>query len=641
MHIEPAYYFEENGVPVFRPTYDEFKDFNTFMNAVEPYGRVAGIIKVVPPKEWRELVPDITPGLRKVQIKKAITQEIKGGGLPPGTYRQVNMETRRVYSVQGWFDLAESSQHRSPTFDNEGRANNIPSQAIKRKRNRTQAHQVANSVTQHESECTTVVEAKMDVDYDDSVDRTTLTMTSLGSQDEKLEAGTADSDTIKDEDDHLNDDQQEMGDVTVNDEGETKIVRKRKRGLNAEGEDVNFDVRKVSSGYSLEYCKELERFYWRNITYVAPIYGADLLGSLFGDQFKNSWNLNKLDNVLNRLETDLPGVNKPYLYFGMWKASFAWHVEDMDLYSINYIHFGAPKQWYVVPTASRGRFEQYARSIFSDEKKKCPEFLRHKTCVISPNALASQSIPVNRLIQYAGEFVITFPFGMESALSIIMPANRTKIGYHSGFNLGFNCAESVNFALENWIELGRNAQYCRCVKDSVMLDVAALFDCRPITPPPERRKAPKTIHRCILCPSQDQEDLLQTNRPGEWAHRLCALYVPETTVIYDAEKDADVVCNIENIPKDRWALKCVFCKPLYKRRARDLGACIQCYKGKCVKAYHVTCAEKNDILLTQDYQCFCPPHDGRPKAPKGIVREIPNQSASEWQGGKDDAYVYY
>lgn len=36
-------------------------------------------------------------------------------------------------------------------------------------------------------------------------------------------------------------------------------------------------------------------------------------------------------------------------------------------------------------------------------------------------------------------------------------------GYHAGFNLGFNCAESVNFALESWIELGRVAKACQCV----------------------------------------------------------------------------------------------------------------------------------------------------------------------------------
>jgi hypothetical protein len=31
---------------------EEFKDFKLFMTSVEEYGKVAGIIKVVPPKEW-------------------------------------------------------------------------------------------------------------------------------------------------------------------------------------------------------------------------------------------------------------------------------------------------------------------------------------------------------------------------------------------------------------------------------------------------------------------------------------------------------------------------------------------------------------------------------------------------------------
>ena len=38
-------------------------------------------------------------------------------------------------------------------------------------------------------------------------------------------------------------------------------------------------------------------------------------------------------------------------------------------------------------------------------------------------------------------------------------------GYHAGFNLGLNCAESVNFALDSWIELGRKAEACQCIPD--------------------------------------------------------------------------------------------------------------------------------------------------------------------------------
>lgn len=45
--------------------------------------------------------------------------------------------------------------------------------------------------------------------------------------------------------------------------------------------------------------------------------------SLFGDDAALSWNLNKLDTILRRI--DLPGVTRAMLYFGMWRAMFAFH----------------------------------------------------------------------------------------------------------------------------------------------------------------------------------------------------------------------------------------------------------------------------------------------------------------------------
>ncbi len=61
------------------------------------------------------------------------------------------------------------------------------------------------------------------------------------------------------------------------------------------------------------------------------------------------WNIGHLNSILDVIEEDcgvsIQGVNTPYLYFGMWKTSFSWHTEDMDLYSINYLHFGEPKSW--------------------------------------------------------------------------------------------------------------------------------------------------------------------------------------------------------------------------------------------------------------------------------------------------------
>lgn len=63
------------------------------------------------------------------------------------------------------------------------------------------------------------------------------------------------------------------------------------------------------------------------------------------------WNIGHLNSILDVIEEDcgvsIQGVNTPYLYFGMWKTTFSWHTEDMDLYSINYLHFGEPKSWLV------------------------------------------------------------------------------------------------------------------------------------------------------------------------------------------------------------------------------------------------------------------------------------------------------
>ena len=105
------------------------------------------------------------------------------------------------------------------------------------------------------------------------------------------------------------------------------------------------------------------------MTFNQPLYGADIQGELcvahvcllsggvlftpgtLTEPSVKEWNINGLATILDGMVDEygvaIPGVNTAYLYFGMWKTSFAWHTEDMDLYSINYLHFGAPKLWSV------------------------------------------------------------------------------------------------------------------------------------------------------------------------------------------------------------------------------------------------------------------------------------------------------
>eukprot|EP01043_Picozoa_sp_COSAG02_P023074 COSAG02_NODE_1221_length_13805_cov_24.976653_1_plen_1132_part_00 len=203
----------------------------------------------------------------------------------------------------------------------------------------------------------------------------------------------------------------------------------------------------------------IEAEFWKKLTYgKASMYGADMVGSLFENEL-DCWNLDKLDTILQRVlqEEKVEGVLNSYLYWGMARAFFGLHCEDMDLFSINYLHGGAPKSWYGVPTAHADRVESFAQGAMPQHAQLCSQFLRHKTTMIAPSRLLAESIPVSHAVQRPGEFVVTFPRG-----------------YHWGFNQGFNCAEAVNFATEDWLPVGMRARYCQCRPDSVRIDVPLL-----------------------------------------------------------------------------------------------------------------------------------------------------------------------
>ena len=67
-----------------------------------------------------------------------------------------------------------------------------------------------------------------------------------------------------------------------------------------------------------------------------------------------------------------------------------------------------------------------------------PDLLHQLVTIMNPNTLMDAGVPIYRIDQHAGEFVVTFPRA-----------------YHGGFNQGYNFAEAVNFTPSDWLEKGR------------------------------------------------------------------------------------------------------------------------------------------------------------------------------------------
>ncbi|KAJ8450621.1 hypothetical protein Cgig2_020258 [Carnegiea gigantea] len=210
---------------------------------------------------------------------------------------------------------------------------------------------------------------------------------------------------------------------------------------------------------------EIETLYWKanGDRPFSVEYANDMAGSAFppmkekktGEMVSGgaatvgdtAWNMRGVaranGSLLRFMKEDIPGVTSPMVYVAMMFSWFAWHVEDHDLHSLNYLHFGAAKTWYGVPRDAAAAFEEVIRvNGFGEEINPLVTFatLGEKTTVMSPQVLINAGVPCCRLVQNAGEFVVTFPRA-----------------YHCGFSHGFNCAEASNIATPEWLRFAKDA----------------------------------------------------------------------------------------------------------------------------------------------------------------------------------------
>ncbi|KAK1359629.1 Lysine-specific demethylase REF6 [Heracleum sosnowskyi] len=250
---------------------------------------------------------------------------------------------------------------------------------------------------------------------------------------------------------------------------------------------------------------EIETLYWK-ATLDKPIsveYANDMPGSAFvplsgkksgrvlGEGLtvgETAWNMRGVSrsdgSLLKFMKEEIPGVTSPMVYLAMLFSWFAWHVEDHDLHSLNYMHMGAGKTWYGVLREAAPAFEDVIRvQGYGGDINPLVTFatLGEKNTVMSPEVLVSAGVPCCRLVQNAGEFVVTFPGA-----------------YHSGFSHGFNCGEAANIATPEWVRLARDAAIRRASINlppmvshfQLLYDLALSLSSRvPMTKTPEPRSS--------------------------------------------------------------------------------------------------------------------------------------------------------
>ena len=405
-----------------------------------------------------------------------------------GLFRQENIEKRRILSVREWAELCAKDDYKAPGIEDV----------------RLHARSVAGSksastgkkkVTSRHSETAELEDAppiKLEAGSDDHM---------AGIQSHGAPASPPDSTAEPLQ--NLDGVHDEVHMPTSEDKLQAKKKRQSRQAKEARlAERAAFDAafletfdphshwlppQTKASDYTAEFCQRLERQYWRNCGLGKPAwYGADTQGecraiglprnpihyvrvALYGrDQglecraptFHSVASSSRIVKRFARSQHTLPvlgyvacNIRLACRRYGLVQHQFHsfWCPQILVRHSAgkgrcfgtNYARYGFPSP-VQLPLQPNCRMQGY----FPKDTSQCPQFLRHKSFLASPTLLAQSSCRPNVLVQQAGEFVITFPRG-----------------YHAGFNLGFNCAESVNFALDSWLELGRKAQACKCISD--------------------------------------------------------------------------------------------------------------------------------------------------------------------------------
>ncbi|XP_028174848.1 uncharacterized protein LOC114363361 isoform X2 [Ostrinia furnacalis] len=152
---------------------------------------------------------------------------------------------------------------------------------------------------------------------------------------------------------------------------------------------------------------------------------------------RHPWNLKMFSqnsgNVLRSLGPVL-GVTVPTLHLGMVFSTSCWHRDPHGLPWVEYMHQGPGKIWYGIPDELSTEFRKAVETLCPTSCQNKSIWLPSDITMIPPPLLHAARVPLSRVVQNPGEFIVVCPKA-----------------YSSSIATGYTESESVYFAPTQWL----------------------------------------------------------------------------------------------------------------------------------------------------------------------------------------------
>ena len=152
-------------------------------------------------------------------------------------------------------------------------------------------------------------------------------------------------------------------------------------------------------------------------------------------KWKNELSENLASYCQSENDGVVPGLHQGFLQFGMTFSSSPWEVEEQLLHSMTYLHSGAVKQWYCIPSYASSMFDSVIQQLHSDYMLSMEwESPVGPNLMVPPTAFIERGVPVYGCTQEEGTIVVCF-----------------SNSYHCSVNLGLNVSEKALVVLPDWL----------------------------------------------------------------------------------------------------------------------------------------------------------------------------------------------